>query len=323
MPVERTTDRLRRILVLVPWVIANPGARVEDVCERFGMSAEELAADMDVVLMCGLPPFGPGDLIEALIEDGRVQISMVDYLKRPPRLTRAEALALLVTGRALSNVGSIEEGPSLRSALDKLAAAVSPGEADGAMQMAQRVAVELGAPGGDVLAELRHAVAEHERLRITYYAHSHDELTQRTIEPLVLFSANGYWYVVANDPEVGEERTFRADRIRELTVTGESFVPPEAFDASRYADGPVFTPSPRDIQVVLSLGPDAAWMREAIPAESVKESGDRIELRLRTSHTAWLVRLVLSAGPSAEVVAPQSVADEVRAAAQRALALYA
>lgn len=292
MPVERTTDRLRRILVLVPWVIANPGARVEEVCERFGMSAEELTADFELLFLCGLPPFGPGDLIFATIEDGRVEISMADYLARPPRLTRAEALALLVTGRALSAVPGLEEGPSLSSALDKLAAAVSPGEAEGALQMAQRVAVELGAGGADMLGSLRSAVADHRRLRLTYYVHSRDELTERTVEPLLVFSANGYWYVVARDDAAGEERTFRADRIRELAETGETFEPPPDFDPARYASGPVFTPSARDIDVVLSLEPEAAWMREAIPSVSEKEVGGRIELTLRTAHTAWLVRLL-------------------------------
>ncbi|MGZ4242354.1 MAG: WYL domain-containing protein, partial [Actinomycetota bacterium] len=44
MPAERTTERLRRILVLVPWVIAHPETTVTELCERFGISREELAS---------------------------------------------------------------------------------------------------------------------------------------------------------------------------------------------------------------------------------------------------------------------------------------
>jgi proteasome accessory factor C len=323
MPPERTTDRLRRILVLVPWVIANPGARVEEVCERFDMRAEELAADFEMLFMCGLPPFGPGDLIEAFIEDGTVEIRMADFLERPPRLTRAEALALLVTGRALTKLQGFEDVGSLRSALDKLAAAVAPGEAEAALDTADRIAVEMGAPGDDMLAVLRSAIAEQRRIHITYYAHSRDELTDRVVDPLLLFSANGYWYVVGLDEVAGEERTFRADRIRDITVSDVTFTPPAGFLAARYTSGPVFTPSPRDIEVTLSLGPEAAWMRETIPSVSEREEGGRIELRLRTPHTAWLVQLVLSAGPDAQVVSPPEVAAQVRDAAARALGNYA
>src|SRR5438067_279188 len=166
MPAERTTERLKRILVLVPWVIANPDATVDEVCERFGITRDELASDVDVLMMCGLPPFGPGDLLEAFIEEEHVQIGMADYLAKPPRLTRSEAIALLVMGRAVAALPGLEEAASLRSALGKLAGAVSPGEAERASELADAVAVELGATGDDLLAELRRAVDERGRFRI-------------------------------------------------------------------------------------------------------------------------------------------------------------
>ena len=322
MPLEATTDRLRRILVLVPWLMAHPGTMVEEVCERFGITARGLSADLDMLFMCGLPPFGPGDLIEVSIEDGRVSIRMADFLARPPRLTRAEALGLLIAGRALLSVPGLDQGPSLRSALDKLATAMRPGEADGALALADRVAVELDVPGSDLLATLRDAVADRSVLTMTYYVDSRAELTSREVEPLLVFNANGNWYIVARDRGIGEERTFRVDRIRDLTVEAETFAAPEGFDPSRYANGPVFTPSVRDIEVVLSLGAAAAWVSETIAASSVRAPDGTIEVRLRTSHTAWLVRLLLSAGPDAVVVSPAQVADEVKDAAARALAMY-
>src|SRR5437879_6707490 len=170
MPAERTTERLKRILVLVPWVIANPDATVEEVCERFAITREELVSDVDVLMMCGLPPFGPGDLIEAFIEEDHVQIGMADYLAKPPRLTRAEAIALLVMGRAVAALPGMEEAASLRNALGKLAGAVSPGEAARATELAARVAAVLGAAGADLVAGLRSAVDQRRRLRVSAYS---------------------------------------------------------------------------------------------------------------------------------------------------------
>jgi len=323
MPAERTTERLKRILVLVPWVMAHQEATVSEVCERFGITRDELASDVDVLMMCGLPPFGPGDLIEAFIEEDHVQIGMADYLTKPPRLTRAEAIALLVMGRAVAALPGMEEAASLRNALGKLAGAVSPGEAERATELAARVAVELGAAGDDLLAGLRHAVDEHRRLRITYYTSGRDEMTERDIDPLLLCASLGYWYVIAVDHKSGEERTFRVDRIRDAVPTADVFTPPPGFDPSRYTDGPFFTPSSRDLLVTLDLDPEAAWIREVVPFENEKElPGGRYRIELRTPHLAWLVRLLLSAGEASHVVEPAELQEAVRDAAARALALY-
>jgi proteasome accessory factor C len=324
MPAERTTERLKRILVLVPWVIAHPETTVTEISERFGITREELASDVDILMMCGLPPFGPGDLIEAFIEEDHVMIGMADYLAKPPRLTRPEAIALLVMGRAVAALPGLEEAASLRSALGKLAQAVSPAEADRARELVDRVAVELGATGDDLLAGLRRAIDERHRVRITYYSSGRDEMTERQIDPLLVCASLGYWYVIALDHMSGEERTFRVDRIRDAFPTEEVFEPPAGFDPSRYAQGPFFTPSAHDLVVSLELDPDAAWIREVVRYDREEElSGGRFRIELRTAHFAWLVRLLLSAGEAAHVLEPADLRDAVRDAAARALALYA
>ena len=324
MPAERTTERLKRILVLVPWVIAHPETTVTELCERFDITRDELVADIDVLMMCGLPPFGPGDLIEAFVEGDSVMIAMAEYLAKPPRLTRTEAISLLVMGRAVAALPGLEEAESLRNALGKLAEAVSPAESDRARALVDRVTVELGSVGDDLLAELRGAVDRRERLKISYYSSGRDEMTEREIDPLLVCASMGYWYVIATDQRSGEERTFRVDRIRDVAPTGLRFEPPGDFDASRYTEGPLFTPSPHDIVVMLELDPEAAWIREVVPFERETDlGGGRASIELLTSHLAWLVRLLLSAGEAARVVEPQALSDAVRGAAARALTLYA
>lgn len=323
MPAERTAVRLERILVLVPWVMAAGTPAVEEVCRRFGMTREELAADLDTLFVCGLPPFGPGDLIEAAIDGDRVVIRMADYLSKPPRLTRMEAVAMLVMGRALASLPGLEEAHSLRRALSKLADAVSPEEARHAEETAARVAVELDAAGADLLGAVRRAADERARLRIAYYSHGRAEMSEREVDPLTVFGAMGNWYLVAFDHASGEERVFRVDRIKEAMPTGERFDPPAGFDPARYEDAPLFTPSTRDIEVVLDLAPAAAWMKETIPFERETPLADgwtRIELR--TPNLAWLVGLLLSAGEHARAAAPLELDAAVREAARRALARY-
>lgn len=323
MPPEPTAARLKRLLVLVPWVIARPGVTVEEVCARFALTHDELAADLDLLFVCGLPPFGPGDLIVASMEGDRVVIEMADHLKRPPRLTRSEAMALLVMGRAVAALPGLEEAEALRSALGKLSSAVAPAEAARARDIVERVEVELVSAGADLLAGLGDAVIRCARLHLVYFSAGRGEMSERDVDPWLVFNALGNWYLVAFDRESGEERVFRVDRIKEWSHTGETFEPPSAFDASRHFGIPQITPSANDVDVTIDVSPAAAWVVEVTPHDETTAIADGwTRVRLRTRHLAWLVRLLLSAGAAARAVSPPELVATVRRTAERALALY-
>src|SRR4030095_4761019 len=83
-------------------------------------------ADLDLLFVSGLPPYGPGDLIDVDIQDGRIWIGMADYFARPLRLTRSEALAIYLRGTGLTGARGLEGAPALSSARAKLAAAPGP-----------------------------------------------------------------------------------------------------------------------------------------------------------------------------------------------------
>ncbi|MFA5889481.1 MAG: WYL domain-containing protein [Actinomycetota bacterium] len=323
MPAERTVERLRRILVLVPWVMTHPGCTVDEVCERFGMKRGDLVADLEMLFVCGVPPFGPGDLIVAFVQEDQVVVQMADYLSSPPRLTRAEAIGLLVAGRAITALPGFEEAESLRGALKKLERAIVPGDVDDVREAASRIEVDLATAGLDLLGDLRVAIDERRRLRIRYFSRGRSEMTEREIDPLLLLAAAGAWYLVAFDHHSGEERTFRVDRIRDAARTDATFTMPAHFNSAQYAAAPLFTPSPHDCTVIVDVGPDAGWLLEAIPHEAAPAPSEGwARMRIRTSHFAWLVRLLLAAGPTARAVEPPIFAEQVREAARRGLARY-
>src|SRR6476620_3024478 len=116
----RAADRLRRLLVVVPYVLRHPGTPIEELVERFGIREGELVDDLNLLFVSGLPPYGPGDLIDVQVEEGRVWIGMADYFSRPVRLTRTEALALYLKGKALLGAPGLEEAPDLTTALAKI-----------------------------------------------------------------------------------------------------------------------------------------------------------------------------------------------------------
>jgi proteasome accessory factor C len=122
---------------------------------------------------------------------------------------------------------------------------------------------------------------------------------------------------------------FRIDRIRAMRETGETFTPDATeiamgdFAMGEFAAGEVYSPRPDDVRVTLALTPEAAWVAESYPTESVTERADgALEIVLAVSEQVWLERLLLRLGPDAEVVAPDELRNVAAGAAQRILGIY-
>jgi proteasome accessory factor C len=310
MPRVSADERLRRLLALVPWVVAHDGPAIEEVCARFGVTESELIADLDLVWCCGVHPFTPDSLMEVNIEDGRVWIRYADWFERPLRLTPEEGLALVAAGAALLAVPGADPGGPLARGLRKIAGILGI-DPDGAIE------VRLGSVSETVLTSLREALAEHRQVEIDYYVYGRDERTRRVVDPYAVFAAEGEWYLSAWCHLAQGDRRFRVDRIRSIEMLDRHFEPPAHPPAPE-----VFEPAADDPRVVLDLAPRARWVVEQYPYERVRERPDgRVEVTLVISEVAWLERLLLRLGPDVRVV---SGADGVaRAAAQRVVARYA
>jgi predicted DNA-binding transcriptional regulator YafY len=304
--------RLRRLLALVPWVVARDGPTLEEVCARFDLGSDELVADLDLVFLCGVHPFTPDSLIEVVIADGRVWIRYADYLERPLRLTPEEGLALVAAGAAaLAVPGADPQGP-LATGLAKLAAVlgVEPGDA---------VDVELGPAPEGVVEALRGAVAARRQIEIDYYAYGRDERSRRVVDPHTVFAAEGQWYLQAYCHLAENDRRFRIDRIRGLEVLDRPVarVPAEGTAPATS----VFEPRPGDPRVVLDLEAGARWVAEQYPLEALEElGGGRCRVTLAVSERAWLERLLLRLGPA--VTAARGADGVTEGAAARVLARY-
>ncbi|MCU1460610.1 MAG: putative DNA-binding protein [Acidimicrobiales bacterium] len=309
MPPPSADSRVRRLLALVPWVVEHDGPRLADVCARFGITEEELAADLELLWLCGLPPYSPDVLIDVDISDGRVWIRYADYFGRPLRLTPAEALALLAAGKTLlATPGTDPAGPLARG-LDKLASALG-------IDAGAAVDIALGPAPGELLDALRAAAADHRQVELDYYSYGSDQDRRRVVDPYAVFSAKGQWYLSAWCHAVDDERLFRVDRIRSARMLDTSFDPPGVVP-----DLAVFEPGPDDPRVTLELEPGARWVAEQYPAEKVEQlSGGRARVVLVASRPAWLERLLLRLGPDARVVDGDATAG--RAAAARLLERY-
>jgi proteasome accessory factor C len=309
MPRISADDRLRRLLAVVPWIVAHDGPSMAEVCARFGMAEQELVEELELLWCCGVHPFTPDSLMDVTFEDGRVWIRYADWFDRPLRLTPEEGLALVAAGAALLAVpGSDPQGPLARG-LRKLAAVLGI-DPDGAIE------VTLGAVPQGLLEGLQDAVRDRRQVEIDYYVYGRDERTRRVVDPYAVFAAEGEWYLTAWCHLAQAERRFRVDRVRSLVPLEQHFDAP----ATPPAPG-VFDARPDDPRVVLELTPRARWVAEQYPTESVEELPEGgLRVTLVVAERAWLERLLLRLGP--EVVVLSGADGVAEAAAARILARY-
>jgi proteasome accessory factor C len=304
----KTAARLTRILAMLPWVIAHPGMTVGEVCDRFGYSRRQLIEDLDLVFVCGLPGYGPGDLMVAYVEDDRVVVDTADYFAGAPRLTPAESVALLAAGMAV--MGSGQGSEALSSAVDKLSRSILP-EPD-----ALTVDVAVGEP--EFAAILRRAAAEGEVVELTYTTLSRGDTSRRHIEPHAVFTSLGNWYCSAYCRTARAERLFRIDRIRQVVPTGGSFLVPETLSPPEVA----YTPSEDDVTCVIDLDAPAGWVLEYYPVEVVGRSGESVRVRFSASDPMVAAGLLIRLGPDARLVEGDEIRSVLADLKSRMLARY-
>jgi proteasome accessory factor C len=302
--------RLRRLLVMLPWLMEEGEVPLREIAERFDLTEAQVSKELELVAMCGLPPY-VDEMIDVFIDDGMIWVGVPRLFTRPLRLNSVEAWELLAAGRAAMELPGADPDGALGRGLAKLAAALGEDDTAG-------VRIDLDRPAAtEAIVE---AVRDGAQLRIRYWSSSSDETTERTIVPRQVFADRGEWYVSADDDRSGSVRTFRIDRIEALERTGEDAEPSDRelpTPGDWFADGSI----PR---VTVRLAPSARWVAERYPVDDVSApDGDGwVTARLPVASEAWLVRTLVRLGPDAEVVEPGSYRELATAAAGRILARY-
>ncbi|WP_327028280.1 YafY family transcriptional regulator [Micromonospora sp. NBC_01740] len=310
-----SADRLARLLNLVPYLLARPGIELAEAAGDLGVTERQLREDLELLWVCGLPGYGPGDLIDMAFDGDRVTITYDAGIDRPLRLTPDEALALVVALRMLAETPGVTNREAVERALAKIENAAGD-------LVAAPVEVRLPADTRRV-AELRTAVESGRALRITYYTAARDETTDRVVDPLRMLMVGGRAYVEAWCRRAEAVRLFRADRIDAVAELEERAVVPPQARPHDLTEG-VFRPSPDLPLITLRIGRGERWLTEYYPCERVEAGGgDQWLVSLRVTDLGWARRFVLGLGPDVAVVAPVELAEQVRAAAVAALDAYA
>ena len=173
---------LATLLSVVPYFHSRGAVPVAEAARDLGLKDSQLRDALWQLWSCGLPGYGPGDLIdlafsaEDLDEAELVEVTFTAGIDRPVRLTAAGGDA--TPARVDSGTG--------HSDADLVRTAVRSGRA----------------------------------LRFVYHSASSDSSTIRVVDPARLSVADGHSYVHGVDRGSGAWRTFRTDRMSRVEDMG-------------------------------------------------------------------------------------------------------
>jgi proteasome accessory factor BC len=310
-------ERFARLVTLASILIraGRAGERVSiaDVRERLQLSEEELYEDVNVLNVVN---FGGGSyVLYAEIDEqaGEIEVDPEPYsdnFDRPARLLPVEAKALVA---AIDLIGEhIPEG-SLASAREKIVAALGEDPMEQGLQVADAAGDDSG-----VARQVSEAIVENRLVELEYYKENEDDLVKRKVEPYALTNGREGWYVASFDPARDGMRHFRLDRIKQATVTNESFEPRPEVDPGAEVDGWLRTgevEASRSARVWVA--PERArWAREARRVVEERSDG-AVVVELSFAGVDWLVREILREAGDAAVLEPADAREAVREAVLR------
>ncbi|KUI23262.1 protein pafC [Mycobacterium sp. GA-1285] len=310
------STRLVRLLNMVPYFQANPRITYAEAASDLGVSVNQLREDLNQLWMCGLPGYGPGDLIDFEFSGDTIEVTFTAGIDHPLRLTSPEATGVLVALRALADVPGMVDPEAARSAIAKIESAAGTVGQDGA-------AVDERAPiESEAAAAVREAVRDARAVSIDYYSASHDVLTSRIVDPIRVVLVGDHSYLEAWCRTAEGVRLFRFDRIVDAQVLDEPSAPPPPA-VQPEPDTSLFDADPSLPSAALQIDRSAAWMFDYYPLRVSRELPDGgWEAAMTYASDDWMARFVLGFGSAVRVLEPAHLAARVRESAQAALRAY-
>jgi predicted DNA-binding transcriptional regulator YafY len=169
------------------------------------------------------------------------------------------------------------------------------------------------------LAKLENAISKQRTVRFEYRSMARDEVSERTLNPYALLPDNGVWYVVGQDLDREDIRTFRVSRIRAeikfATRRERDFRAPADFDIERYRGRPPWQiGEPVGTARIEVRGDTAWWVQRAYGTTGRLEDGFFVtEFSSLPQLASWVLRQDGRAVP----VEPPELRREVAAALRR------
>lgn len=337
---------MRNAEVIRQWSIlrdleASRRVTIDELAERTGVSTRTIRRDLEALQAAGFP------LFDELYEGKKYWTLEQRAFRRldDTGFTLAELTAIYFSRSLVECLAATPFHRDVRSAFDKLAAALTPGmrefldrlplviqaKADPGSQLladdpaTPATASRQSAPRRARLAQLLDGTLNHRRAVMRYHSFSSDRQKEYRIDPYRLVFAQGGFYLIAYVPEYSAFRTFAVERIQSLSLTEERFEPLD-MPADTFANSlGVNQGTPERIEIAFEPRL-ARYIKERVwhPSQHIEEAPDgKLTITLDVCNDFALRSWILGFGPLARVISPPDLVRQIQDEAERTRSLYA
>ena len=276
--------------------------RAQDFSEQFEISERTVYRDIQSLCEAGVP-------IAAMPGEG--YRLMEGYYLPPVTFTPNEARSLYLAISmmvGLTTAGSTRE--AAKTALEKIKAVLPPAS----LQQIEALQAMIGFYAlphtllnfdDEIFLTLQQAIHNRQVVHLCYHTRHNNTVTERDVEPLELAYIERAWLLTAYCRLRQDQRVFRLDRIDDLQVRSERFLPREQ-QIRRFSTDPLTVKIRFD-------APVARWVRErqhfTFAAEESSAEGEVMVYRPHTFEQmeGWL----LSWGDAIEILEPPVLRERV------------
>lgn len=297
------TNTATRLITLIFLLQNQPNQKASELADKLGVSLRTVHRYFEMLEEMGIPVYS---------ERGPYGgFSLVRGYKMPPLVFTLEEAVAIVLG-----TGIVEEmwgelyRESARGALAKIENLL-PEEQAREVAWARQSLVATGMNRANlkaltpILEKLRRAIREHRTVDMLYQSSQVPHPTQRKLDPYALVHRWGWWYAVGFCHVHREVRTFRADRISEITLLETNFTPLSDFDLRAHLKNE--SQSQTLTTARLRFEPESAYILAGNHSywETIESKPDgAVEVTFLSPTLEWAASTALAYGPAVEVIAP-------------------
>ncbi len=309
-------DQLSRQWRVLHILATYGGKTVAELARELESSPRTVRRDMALLQRVGFP-------LTAVREgrESRYQLTEGAGGHPPIFFTLPEMASLHLARHLLLPLRATVLGASIHGALEKVADRLAP-KAREFLDRLQHVLSARTVQAQDcrgleeTLRLVREALGAHRTLEAEYHSCGREVVTHRRLDPIHVWTQQGGVYLAAYCHQQQEVRTFALERMRQVRLTEDTYIPPVDFDIERYLAGNFGLFRGQPVQVALRFSKRVARSvaeRQWHPTQQLAPhlTGE-LDITLHVPLSPGLTRWILSYGKEVEVLTPTSLRTAIR-----------
>ena len=302
---------INRLLGMIYILMRQGTVTAAELAERFEVSVRTIYRDMDTLSAAGIPVYAKKG------KNGGICLTE-QFVLNKMLLTKDEQQEIL-SGLVSLRETKAEAGENI---LQKLGEFFRTDPVDW-------LAIDLSDWSGSrvqLYENIKNAILARRLLQFDYYG-KNGQMRRRTVEPVKLLFKEYTWYLKAYCRERKDWRLFKLFRIKRLSVQEETFVP--RAECISQEDAPQGSEIQTDLNMNMTVVDVRIDKREAyrvydrFEEEEIEVLPDgNFMVHFHLTMDDWGYGVLLSFGPSAEVLAPEAVRQEMKRRVQQMAKWY-